>query len=144
MSSHEDTRRYALVVLILGAGRSSRMGRPKLLLPWKNSSVIGHLIGQWKGLAPAQIAVVIAQGDSPLTAELDRLQFPSLDRIENPAPESGMFSSVQCAARWNGWDSSATHWAVVLGDQPHLTVETLRAVLALSWQQPGRVCQPTF
>ena len=33
-----------LGVIILGAGASSRMGRPKLLLPWGDTSVIGHLI----------------------------------------------------------------------------------------------------
>ena len=37
-------------VIILAAGASSRMGRPKMLLPWGATSVLGHLIGQWQTL----------------------------------------------------------------------------------------------
>ena len=35
-------------VVILAAGASSRMGKPKLVLPWGKTSVLGHLIEQWK------------------------------------------------------------------------------------------------
>ena len=44
----------AIGVIILGAGASSRMGRPKLLLPWGDTSVIGHLIRQWQALGAAK------------------------------------------------------------------------------------------
>src|SRR5271169_6647644 len=89
-----------LGVVILGAGASSRMGRPKLLLPWKDTTIVGHLIRQWRGLGARQIAVVHRPGDAPLAAELDRLDFPAKDRIVNPQPERGMFSSIVCAAEW--------------------------------------------
>ncbi len=46
-------------VIILGAGASSRMGTPKLLLPWRDTTIIGHLISQWRELGAAQIAVVL-------------------------------------------------------------------------------------
>ncbi|MGH7953692.1 MAG: NTP transferase domain-containing protein, partial [Limisphaerales bacterium] len=32
-----------LAAIILGAGASARMGRPKLLLPWGGTTVVGHL-----------------------------------------------------------------------------------------------------
>jgi molybdenum cofactor cytidylyltransferase len=118
------------------------MGRPKLLLPWHNTSVLGHLIQQWQGLGAAQVAVVCAGDDPVVRAELDRLRFSTVDRIENPEPDRGMFSSIQCAARWAAWKSGLTHWAVVLGDQPHLQAGTLRSVCAFSAAQPGLVCQP--
>src|SRR5215470_6783259 len=89
---------YSLAVVILAAGRSRRMGRPKLLLSWAGTSVLGHLVKRWRQLGPAQLAVVIARGDALLAAELDRLELPGTDRIENPSPDQGMFSSVQCAA----------------------------------------------
>jgi molybdenum cofactor cytidylyltransferase len=131
-------------VIILGAGASSRMGRPKLLLPWGNTSVIGHLIGQWQSLGASQIAVVCRPDDSRLDAELDRLAFPSQNRIENPQPERGMFSSVLCAANWTRWKKEISKWAVVLGDQPHLRMETLRLLLECSTQNPDAICQPEF
>jgi len=131
-------------VVILGAGASSRMGRPKLLLPWGKSSVVGHLISQWRQLHAAQIAVVCPAGDADLQAELDRLEFPKQDRIFNPAPERGMFSSIQCAARRNGWKPQLTDWVITLGDQPQVRLETLRALLDFKAPHSGQICQPSF
>jgi molybdenum cofactor cytidylyltransferase len=53
-----------------------------------------------------------------------------------------MFSSIQCAAQWPGWEAALTHWALVLGDQPHLRPQTLRQVLDFSASHPTKVCQP--
>ena len=131
-----------LGVVILGAGASSRMGRPKLLLPWKDTTVIGQIISQWRGLGAGQIAVVLRADDHALAAELDRLDFSKSDRIENPQPERGMFSSILCAANWNGWRQEISNWGIVLGDQPHLQPETLRQLLEFSAQNKEAICQP--
>jgi molybdenum cofactor cytidylyltransferase len=130
-------------VVILAAGASSRMGKPKLLLPWGRTSVLGHLIGQWKDLRARQIAAVWATGDQAVRAELDRLDFPRVNRVLNPTPKRGMFSSIQCATRWGGWNAELTHWAIVLGDQPHLRPYTLRALLDFAGGQSNQVCQPS-
>ena len=134
----------ALGVIILGAGASSRMGRPKLLLPWKDKTVIGEIIRQWCELDAGQIAVVHHPNDSALFAELDRLNLPSEDRIENPQPELGMFSSIVCAANWTGWRNEISNWAIALGDQPHLQTGTLRTLLEFAVQNPDAICQPQF
>ena len=134
----------ALGVIILGAGASTRMGRPKLLLPWGKTSIVGHLIRQWRRLGAAQIATVCRGDDRALHAELDRLDFPPRDRIENAHPERGMFSSIVCAACWEGWKDELTAWAVVLGDQPHLCPGTLRALLACQRDHPEAICQPVY
>jgi len=118
------------------------MGKPKLLLPWGETSILGHLIHQWQTAEAKQISVVLAAGNTAVAAELDRLGFSAVSRVYSPTPERGMFSSVQCAARWPGWNSSLTHWAIVLGDQPHLQPETLRALLDFSAAHPESVCQP--
>jgi molybdenum cofactor cytidylyltransferase len=132
-----------LGVLILAAGASSRMGQPKLLLPWGGTSVFGHLIGLWEALGAGQIAAVLATEDQAVSAELDRLDFPRVNRVLNPTPERGMFSSIQCATRWGGWNAELTHWAIVLGDQPHLRPYTLRALLDFAGAQLNQVCQPS-
>ncbi len=130
--------------VILGAGASSRMGRPKLLLPWGKTSIIGHLIEQWRALAAAQIAVVHRPGDRELEAELDRLDFPPSDRIKNPRPERGMFSSIVSAAGWDGWREDLTAWAIVLGDQPHLRPDTLRDLLEFHREHVDAIGQPVY
>ena len=131
-------------VVILGAGASSRMGRPKLLLPWRDTTVIGAIFRQWRKLGATQTAVVHRPNDAPLAAELDRLDLLRADRIENPQPERGMFSSIVCAANWPGWEKEIASWAIALGDQPHLNSDTLRQLLEFSAQNAGAICQPEF
>ena len=133
-----------LGVVILGAGASSRMGRPKLLLPWNGTTVIGHLLEQWYQLGAAQIGVVLRPQDALLAAELDRLDFPRAGRIENPQPERGMFSSILCAAAWPGWKKEIAAWVLTLGDQPHLRLETLRQLLEFHSANADAICQPEF
>jgi molybdenum cofactor cytidylyltransferase len=142
MPSPASPQTFSLGVILLAAGSSSRMGRPKMLLPWGATSVIGHLIAQWKSLEAEQIAVVCGVGDEAMNDELERLGFPKEHRILNPSPERGMFSSIQCAARWTGCKAELTHWAVVLGDQPHLRPKTLRALLEFAVAQPQKICLP--
>lgn len=142
MTRRLANRAFSIGVVILAAGRSARMGKPKLLLPWGETSVLGHLIEQWQALRSQQIAVVCALGNQPIQAELDHLGFPTQNRIINPAPAHGMFGSIRCAAQWRGWQESLTHWAIVLGDQPHLKQQTLQEVLDFSAAHPARVCQP--
>ncbi len=131
-------------VAVLGAGRSRRMGQRKLLLPWKGTSVIGHLIQIWREAGASQIAVVCA-GDHPdVINELDRLGFDTGSRILNPNPDRGMFSSIQGAARWSGWQTGLTHWVIALGDQPHLEQSTLTTMCAFAAAQAEHICQPAY
>ncbi len=136
--------RVCLGVVLLAAGSSRRMERPKLLLPWGDTTVAGHQIRVWQSLGARQIALVCAAGDAAIQAELDRIHFPAENRILNRTPQNGMFSSICCAAQWGGWTTGLTHWAITLGDQPHLRVETLQSLLACAARQPGKVCQPRW
>src|SRR6476646_3529895 len=123
MNSHSQ---FHLGAVLLAAGASSRMGKSKPLLRWDDNSVIEHLIRLWKTLA-TQVGVVIFAMDQALATELDRLQIS--DRVLNNNPERGMFSSIQCAAAWEGWEKDLTHFAIILGDQPPLATAPLSAVV---------------
>jgi molybdenum cofactor cytidylyltransferase len=118
------------------------MGRPKLLLPWGPSSVLGHQINLWRHLGAVQVCVVHAVADKAMLAELDRLAVPPDDRIANPQPAQGMFSSIRSAALWMGWACELTHVVISLGDQPHLRLDTLQAVISLAKEEPAKICQP--
>jgi molybdenum cofactor cytidylyltransferase len=133
---------FSLGAVILAAGRSVRMGMPKLLLPWGGTSVLGHLLSQWSAAGANQIGIVHAAGDSPILGELDRLAVHRSERIENPNTDRGMFSSIVCAARWHGWHTSLTHWAIVLGDQPHLKQSTLTTLVEFASSHHDKICQP--
>ena len=133
---------FSLGAVILAAGSSSRMGRSKMLLPWGETTILGHLIRVWTKLPAAQVAMVHAAADTLVETELNRLEFPVQNRIANPESKRGMFSSVQCAANWPGWNTTLTHWAIILGDQPHLRPATLSALANLAAQHRESICQP--
>jgi molybdenum cofactor cytidylyltransferase len=129
-------------VVILAAGASSRMGRPKLALPWGETTIIGHLISTWRQLKVDQIAVVCASENEPVHAALDRIAFPASQRIINPVPLRGMFSSIQSAAAWAGWNEQISHFVIALGDQPGISATSLQAQLDFAVRHPNVVCQP--
>lgn len=118
------------------------MNRPKLLLPWGDTSILGWQLRAWRQIGVRQIAVVCAAGDGAVIGELDRLGFSGINKIFNPAPQDGMFNSIRCAAQWGGWTGDLTHWSISLGDQPQLRLETRRAVIEWATMHPQRVCQP--
>ena len=120
------------------------MGRPKLLLPWGNTTVLGQILQQWHELRARQIGVVCAAGEAPIVAELERLAIAGTHLITNQNAASGMFSSIRSAAHWQGWRTDLTHWAIVLGDQPHLKLTTLRQLLDLAAERDDVVCQPQY
>lgn len=118
------------------------MGESKMLLRWGEGTVLSHLVTLWAGLTE-EVAVVIASQDGPIAKELDGL--PRAKRIMNPWRERGMISSIQCAAAWDGWSEALTHFAIVLGDQPNLSLrETLVPLLELAEANPQKICQPSL
>ena len=90
-------------VVILGAGASRRMGRAKLTLPWRGSTVIDGIVQQWRELDATQLVIVVSNDSDELRAALDDIGFAESHRILNPDPERGMFSSIRVAAQWSGW-----------------------------------------
>ena len=138
------TSNFRIAAVILGAGASIRMGRPKMLLPWGRTSVIGHIVNLWRmELEAVQVGIVIAPAPCPMSEELDRLCFPESDRIVNSCPERGMFSSVQTASAWQGWRSDITHFALILGDQPQIMSTTLKTLLESVRDLPATIHQPS-
>jgi len=132
---------FQFAAVILGAGRSSRMGEPKLLLPWGKGTILEHLIEQWLSLGASQVAVVVA--DNPAVADVVRRDGRAAC-ITNPDPDRGMFSSVRCAAAWRDWKPGIAHWAISLGDQPHLRRTTLSELIEAVQTDPQGVWQPSY
>ena len=128
--------------VILAAGFSTRMGKPKMTLPWGGTTILGRLISQWTAVGTTQLAVVIRPDAVEIQSELDRLHFPQENRIPNPNAKQGMFSSIQCAANWPAWDDHLKAFALVLGDQPHLQQQTLEQLRDFAAQHKTLICQP--
>ena len=129
-------------VVILAAGASTRMGRPKLLLPWAGATVLGHITSQWRLLNAVQIVPVFRSGDLALEKEWVRLGNSLNSRIMNAQAEEGMFSSVQAASKWAGWRSDISHFVITLGDQPQVSRHVLDSLVQFASQSRATIIQP--
>ncbi len=125
--------------VILAAGESRRMGRPKQLLPWGETTVIGAVLAAAQRSPVAEIAVVLGHhadavreavrtGDSRTTCTL------------NPRYHEGMLSSVQAGVA--ALSSACDGFFLFLGDQPVASPDVARA-LAEAYQ-PGAILIPTY
>src|SRR3954464_15278155 len=77
--------------LILAAGESSRMGRPKALLPWGGGTFLSEAIRALNDLTDL-VLVVAGNNAEQLRPIVDTY---SGFLVVNPRPELGQFSSLQ-------------------------------------------------
>lgn len=110
--------------LILAAGRSRRMGTPKLLLPYDGTSVIQNVVRKVRAAGVPSVLVVLgAECDSIK----DILKDDPVKFVRNPDFSRGMLSSVQSGLR--ALPRAGTWVMVLLGDQPALSQSSIRAML---------------
>lgn len=120
-----------IAAVLLAAGQSRRMGRPKMALPWKGGPpVIAHVARVFLdgGASPV---VVVTGADRELVE--DALKGMPVRTVFNPDHGEGeMLSSVQAGLR--SLDANEIEAAAVApGDLPYLRSETVRALLD-RWQ----------
>jgi molybdenum cofactor cytidylyltransferase len=124
-----------IAAIILAAGGSTRMGQPKMLLPWAGSTVLETVVSTLKSGGVRDILVITGAGHARLRALLGT----SVQCKYNPRYEAGeMLSSIQSgiASLDEGYEAAL----IALGDQPQMQVETLVSVLAAAvGSQPGLV-----
>jgi molybdenum cofactor cytidylyltransferase len=83
--------RASIAGVILAAGASSRMGQPKALLEYEGETFV-HRLARILDEVCGRVVVVVG-----FDAERVRAASPGTATvIENPAPELGMLSSLQC------------------------------------------------
>lgn len=110
--------------IILAAGRSRRMRTQKLLLPFADQTVIGHVVDQvLAGQVQEVFAVVADDSDSVAGA----LSAKPVTLVVNRDPEAEMLSSVRAGLR--ALPSDATAALIVLGDQPSVRADVIRRLV---------------
>lgn len=102
--------------IVLSAGASRRMGRSKLLLPFRDTTVLGATV---TGVAASTVdRVIIVAGPATVTLA-SNLADDRIAMVENPDPARGNMSSLKVAT---DSDRDAAFFVLVPGDLP--TVET--------------------
>jgi len=81
-----------VAAVVLAAGGSTRMGRPKPLLPWGGRSLLRHAVGVALDAGCEPVVVVLGAAADRLRAELDGIPVVT---AENPDWELGPGTSVR-------------------------------------------------
>lgn len=116
---------HNISAILLAAGLSSRMGTPKPLLPWGQTTILGQVVSTFAA-AGLQEIVVITGG---ARAEVENLvkslaQALPVRTVYNPGYlDGGMLSSIQAGLAALGTQVDAA--LVGLGDQPQVKQETV-------------------
>ena len=121
--------------LVLAAGGSARLGQPKQLLPYRGATLLDHVLDVARACPFDQLVCVVGGGADDVRAGVN---FAGVEVVENPAFGEGCSSSI--AAALGAVDSQAEVLVLMLGDQPGVSVESVRALLAGRGTAPLAVC----
>ncbi len=99
--------------VVLGAGLSRRMGRPKLALPYAGCTLLEHAVGV--ALASPLEGVVVVVSDPAMAPRGDR----RLRVVTNPRPDRGLSSSLKLGMHEVPAEADAA--LVMMGDQPEVS-----------------------
>src|SRR4051812_4871835 len=88
------SRSDAVCGLVLGAGGSKRLGRPKQLLPYQGGTLLGHVVGVARDCGFAQTIVAVGGAADEVR---DAVDLGGLDVVVNDAYGDGCSSSIAAA-----------------------------------------------
>ena len=109
--------------MLLAGGASSRLGKPKQLLPFRGSTLLDHAIGIAKNAGASNLVLVLGADAENIAASIKDGQLPIV--MNNDWPE-GMASSIRKGVEeLLRTDSSLEGVLIMACDQPHLSSEHL-------------------
>ncbi len=122
--------------IVLAAGGSSRLGRPKQLLPYGEETLLDHTLDTARACGFDQLVVPIGGASDEVR---ERVDLTGADIVVNYDYGEGCSSSI--AAALDTVDERCDVLVLLLGDQPGVTAETVRALLAGRGDAPLAVCR---
>lgn len=130
--------------VLLAAGESRRMGQPKLLMPWRNTTILGQVIATFTLAGITDIIVVTGGWRERVEAHVDELAVDNPIRaVYNPDYSTGgMLSSIQAGITALNPGSQAV--LIGLGDQPQVRTATIQQISAIFIQTNAALIVPSF
>ena len=126
--------------IILAAGESKRMGRPKMLLPWGTTTVLGQVISTFRQAGVDPILVVTGGAHQQVEQVIHQYGAQS---VFNDFYSSGeMLSSLQLGLTAQTDQVQAT--LIGLGDQPQIQVGTVELICATFRDKKSKLIVPSY
>jgi molybdenum cofactor cytidylyltransferase len=138
-SSPEVNHCPQIAAVILSGGASRRMGTPKALLPFQGETFLDRLINVLAQVCDPVI-VVVGTHSAQIRSGIHRAS--EVLFAENPDPERGMLSSLQCGLALVPKQASAAMFLPV--DHPHLASDTAQLLAEHFHRHHAPVTVPTY
>ena len=122
---------------MLAAGSSSRMGFPKQLLKWKNSTLLQHAIHTVKQINQDGIILVLGAHFDDITSQIDTSETTV---VYNKNWEKGLGNSIACGM--NYIKDSLRHMEsvlILLADQPLIHANFLNEMIKTHQKNPNKL-----
>jgi molybdenum cofactor cytidylyltransferase len=130
--------------IVPAAGRSTRMGTDKRLLPWGGGTVVSQLLAVWRRSAVTRTVVVVGPNDRALAADLD---VAAADVVVAPRQPVDMKASVLLGldhVRDRYGPGAEDVWLVAPADMPGLLARVIDDLLAAHRPTTPRILVPMY
>ena len=125
--------------IILAAGSSQRMGRNKLLLPFRGKPILQHVIDAAHHSSLSPLIIVLGPKSAAIQTQI---YARAALVIENPDSSNGYGSSLQVGL--NALSHPCDGAMFLLGDQPLLTTDTIEKLIVSFQTEPERWVAPSW
>jgi molybdenum cofactor cytidylyltransferase len=125
--------------ILLGAGRSKRMGFDKLSLPWGEKTVFERCLETLLRSRVQELVIVLSLRNKRLR---NLLRGKNIKIVTNPRPAGGMSTSIRRGLQAIHPRSDGI--LIALGDQPFLKTRTINVLIRTFAQGKGRIIVPSF
>jgi molybdenum cofactor cytidylyltransferase len=133
-----------IVAVILSAGESSRMGRPKALLPIDGVRFIEKIVTALKATRVGQIVVVLGHNAAELRQKITDLP---VDLVINPDYKRGQLTSLVAAIRniETGKDAERVDGILVhLVDHPYINADLVNLMIERFYETKKLIVVPRY
>jgi molybdenum cofactor cytidylyltransferase len=114
-------------ILILAAGSSSRMGRPKQLLEFEGSTLLGHVTKMASKSNLGPVVIVLGANEKLIRNSIDLQQLTS---VTNENWQEGIASSIVLGISFIKEKYPEVDGVIIaVGDQPHISEDQLHQLL---------------
>ncbi|MBV7329078.1 NTP transferase domain-containing protein [Chloroflexi bacterium TSY] len=131
--------------IIAAAGRSTRMGQAKQLLPWKNHTVIEQVVENLMIAGASPIFVIVGHVIDPIRELLHRTSARIVVNQNYRVVE--MLHSYQLGLETMLEDRSPEKPSgalLALGDQPHIPPKVIRQIIDQVQETPSKLIVPSY
>jgi len=130
-----------IVAVVLSAGESSRMGRPKALLPIDGQTFIERIVAALKQTKVGKIIVILGHNGHELQSKISHLP---VEILINTDYKLGQLSSLQLAVRNLQPDLACDGMLVHLVDHPYLAPALVEEMIRRFYETNKRIIVPRY